>query len=401
MSKAVFSSLLPTSADMPCSRPDRKISNYKPAYETQKASTAIASQRRADPMLLPPEPRNRRRRSDPISSDSEPDQGRRRSFSKSRRRSSYDRPQDSPVRSRRDLYIPDYARTRDRRPSDTYRRASGNRYDRDLAIPETPNLEEESRTELDARQVETPVIVDEMPSSNGIGNAIQELSDAEDIISLGGSDVEAASLVLPTVQASTAGLQHNGHAAEPTRKQDKPAISIRGKASLAHAPPSATDRIERDLLSRISLPTIGRMHQDRLLHDKSTVPRDTAPTQKYSGTVSNDLKATLMARLKEEKDLHNAAEVQSAVVETAEREESLRQNVLAIMAAKRQRTAQLDDHMAQLRARLEQGRTPVIEPVPALTDRQAALRAKIEKEKRLAELRSRLLEEKQSLRSSL
>jgi hypothetical protein len=141
------------------------------------------------------------------------------------------------------------------------------------------------------------------------------------------------------------------------------------------------------------------------MHDKSTVVQDMPAVQKYSGTVSSDLKAALMARLKEEKERHQAAERQVPAVYTADREETLRRDVLAIMISKRRKAAQLSEQMADLRAELQRRADQPYKAapevyMPTIADRQAALRAKIDKERRLMELKARLSEEKGMLRTS-
>ena len=392
----------------------------KSTFETQKKSTATASQRRADPMLLPAGLRAPRPRSRSVTSESEPDYPRRNSLLNSRRRSSASRAREPPFRSSRDIYIPDYSRKQERRPSQSLRRPSSSRVsgrrEPEQVIAETPTIEEGASHQLANREAETPVLVQEESNNGLLPGDLQDLSDIEDIISLGGSDVDTASLVTPLDYTVEASHRHDTSAGPGTAKDvnSKPAISIRGVASLAKVNAvtgSSAQGIprqgERDLLSRISqLPVaVGRMHQDRLMHDKSTVVQDMPAVQKYSGTVSSDLKAALMARLKEEKERHQAAERQVPAVYTADREETLRRDVLAIMISKRRKAAQLSEQMADLRAELQRRADQPYKAapevyMPTIADRQAALRAKIDKERRLMELKARLSEEKGMLRTS-
>lgn len=425
-----------TSTDTPCSRPERKMGSYKPSYETQKASTATSGQRRADPMLLPAAPKPRRSRSRSFSSDSDAGPYRRTSFTKARRLSEIEQRAQPAQRTGRDVYIPEYSRQRHRRPSDAHRRRfpSPRREQRHHHFDSpmsTPDIRPDGQQSALLNKSETPVIPQHEVSQESIAAVVQELqdlSDLEDIISLGESEGESASLVTPydsIVQSvavrdadedSKSNLRAEG-SAQGRDVSSKPAISIRGVARQPKAA-SLLSRAKPDLLSRISGIAManGPRHQDRLAYDRSTRPEDKSASHKYSGTVSQDLKTALMARLKTEKDIHQAVESRLAVVRTAEREEKLRQNVLAVVAAKKEKAAQLSDHMAMLRERLQRERDgPWYEdecdadfadeeaedelPLPVLDDRQALLRAKIQKERQLAVLRAKLAGEKQNLQS--
>lgn len=433
-------------SDIIISRPERKIGTRKTSYETQKAATAAAGPRRADPMLLPTAPKPTRPRSRSLSSDSEQGHMRRGSFNKSRRKSDLERNGPPPRRARRDVYIPEYSRSSDRRSSDTGRRpasAQADRVDENEIPAPTPDIRPDTSADLALGKSDTPVIPQHEVTQANVAAAVQELqdlSDIEDIISLGGSDVETASLITPHDQIAESvsvhraddnerrpGLRDRQASSTGQENRTKPGISIRGMAGKSRLV-STGPKNEVDLFSRISGFSRGRMHQDRLANGRSSVPQDLPAIQKYSDAGSNDVMAALMARLKNEKDLHQAVETRLAAVRTAEREKKLREGVLAIMAAKRDRAAELEGLMARLRERLPRDKAavhycvesefpvyehapgdevaqhvyePASEPTQSATEgRQALLRAKIEKEKRLAQLKLRLMGEKENLRSS-
>ena len=214
-------------------------------------------------------------------------------------------------------------------------------------------------------------------------------SDVEDLISLGGdSDAEHRHSLLRRTESAPAKLSLSILGASRRR-----AIT-----PVAETPVMRSDGFAKPSSSTMT-PDRRRILEARLSHAKARISSSAVAGSQsgHRGAVDSDLRAKLMAKLEEAKQsVSVASSKQETTADGEQKEQSLRQSVLAALAARRNSTQMPKPSAAEMNGLAPDSAVPS----SVSKSKTELLKERMQKEKKLAQLRSKLTSEKAALADS-
>ena len=312
---------------------------------------------------------------------------------KPRRQDTNRRNSESTSRRAHDTYISPYSIARTARP-----RPAGSAEDKPLretrAIAREASKNDVRETSVQPHETINAVQHDDrehsvMGEDQQPRGSIPPDSDVEDLISLGGdSDAEHQHSLLRRTESAPAKLSLSILGASRRR-----AIT-----PVAETPVMRSDGFAKPSSSTMT-PDRRRKLEARLSHAKARISSSAVAGSQsgHRGAVDSDLRAKLMAKLEEAKQsVSVASSKQETTADGEQKEQSLRQSVLAALAARRNSTQMPKPSAAEMNGLAPDSAVPS----SVSKSKTELLKERMQKEKKLAQLRSKLTSEKAALADS-